>query len=179
MHVLLIDNHSRHIQDIIDELENVTVTSVEELGKSQSYDAVILSGGSKIPVLYGKEEYRDEIELIQETTKPVLGICLGCELIAYAFGATLAEHKEKVRGNVEIDISPSSLTQGVPSKVRVAEAHRWYIQNPNKLEVIGSSDWPEIIKVPGKNIWGVQFHPEVSGKHGITVLKNFLKIAKN
>ena len=76
---------------------NVEVISILDLNKVDIflYDAFVLSGSSKYAILNHLDVYSSEIELIKKSNKPILGICLGFELICYTFDEKLIFHKEQ------------------------------------------------------------------------------------
>ncbi len=111
---------------------------------------------------------KDEMTLIRESVKkniPILGICLGSQLIAKAFGAKVYPGKKKEIGfyhDIEFDNTSSSrLFQGIPSPATVFHWHGDTFDLPdNALKLAHSRDYQnQSIKI-GSAI-GVQFHLEV------------------
>ena len=72
------------------------------------------------------EIYAKEIAIIQNSTKPIIGICMGFEIIAYAFGAELRELPFKEESLMEIKVvnNDSIFTQDT---YKVEERHRWVV----------------------------------------------------
>lgn len=164
MNLLIIDNGSVHTPELIKYFADHEIKVVKYRRHtrldSQWADAFILSGGNK-PVIFNKY-YQRELELIKTTDKPIIGICLGIELIARAYNIKFAMGKQKTRGLKSIEINPEALGLEGKSQFVVFESHRWKIKQADKFEVIGwSDDGIEIIKHPTKPIIGMQFHPEV------------------
>ncbi len=128
-------------------------------GDVTDFDVVILSGGSKYQLVGNENKFTKEIDFIKNTSKPVIGICFGYELIASAFGATLRELSENKKGIYDVEILDENLGRG---KIKVFESHRWVVDKlPELFEVLAKSDdGPEIIKHKEKSIFGLQFHPE-------------------
>jgi putative intracellular protease/amidase len=62
---------------------------------SNKYDLIILSGGTNMTLLKNLPKLRKEITMIKRTSKPIIGICLGFQLIAFAFGSKLKKREEK------------------------------------------------------------------------------------
>lgn len=163
---LIINNHSIHLEqlrtlipfssDIVDWEHIVDIDQ-------DRYDIIILSGGSDVPpIAEAPEAYTKERALIRASQLPIIGICLGCELIAYEFGATLKDLGLKRKEPTQIAFhadSPLSLTQ---DKIIAYEAHSRVIDSlPQSFVTIASSDHgPEIIHHTERPLWGIQFHPE-------------------
>ena len=168
MKILLIDNHSKHRDELIDLLGNcATVETQEELfgSDTNAYDLVVLSGGSNTPsVLYSPEAYSKEMSLVLDTDTPVLGICLGSEIITKAFGGTLVDLGTVHRGDVSITIVDEGLKdRAAQSTMQVFEAHKVGVKDlPDGFVVCAYSDHgPEILRHRTRPVMGIQFHPEV------------------
>ena len=168
MKILLVDNHSKHRDELISILgKNATIETQEQLTDIDTnvFDLIVLSGGSNVPsVLYNPEKYTAEINLIQNTSSAVLGICLGSEIITEAFGGKLQDLKELHRGEILIEITNKNLKKNIKKNpLSVYEAHEVGVKTiPRDFEICAqSSHGPEIIKHKTKPIIGIQFHPEV------------------
>lgn len=164
MKILVVDNGTR----LLGKLEKLSSLfgTVEKTNKinslhAEGYDLVILSGSSTSSVLYGHDEYAEEINLIRSGGVPVIGICFGCELIAYAFGGELKELTARHHGIKEIEIL-SGVFKEKNKKVSIYENHRWIISKvPEEFEVIAMSpEGPEGIRHKSLPLYGLQFHPE-------------------
>lgn len=160
MKILVVDNHSRHINRIarlFPDKEVITQDCDDFSSESaKDFDMVVLSGGSHVYAAENvKKAYEIEIEFIKTTEKPVIGICLGCQLIAKAFGGSLEKLEDKKSGIYEITFQSR--------KYKVYESHRYTIKSlPEELQILASSETgTEIIKHKSKEIFGFQFHPEV------------------
>ena len=147
--------------------------------EAREFDLIVLSGGHKYSVEHHEKEYHNELEIIRKAKKPVLGICLGFELIAYNYGCELKRLRKKEKGIVTIELIPDDITKGL-NEIKVFESHRWVIKSPGKkLIALGSSkDGIEIIKHKTKPIYGFQFHPEIirNGLKGKLLFSNFLSV---
>ncbi len=126
-----------------------------------SFDLIILSGSGRLPIAYNMERLQKEIQLIQETAIPLIGKCLGCELINVAYGGTLCKRQEKIRGVIPITLDKEYFTKKTV-EVPVYESHRWQINKLGKdLIVLGKSNYGiEIVKHRQKPLYGFQFHTE-------------------
>lgn len=124
---------------------------------------VILSGGHGEPVTQTPERYKQEIQFILETRQPILGICLGFELLAYAFGGKLVSLPKYEHGQLAITMQVDDPIGSAGRTFRVYENHRWVVTDPGP-ELIGlakSKDGFEIIKHRTRPMYGFQFHPEM------------------
>lgn len=125
------------------------------------YDLAILSGSSRLSVVFDKEVLQKEIQFIRKAKLPIIGICFGCELVAYAFGAKLTHLERKRRGLISLKLNDKSLLPKV-DEVKVFESHKWAIKKAGKnFQVLASSSaGAEIIKHIKRKVYGLQFHPE-------------------
>ena len=174
MKTLIINNHSKYIAELSSIFSNVVILDKEKLNIDfdiSEYDLIVLSGGSNVPtVLRHPEKYENEIELIKNTNIPIVGICLGSEIIIKAFGGELKELQKKHKGIIKLKIINQYLEKILEtSKIEVAEAHHVGIQElPQNFTSYAESDHGiEIFKHNNKTIIGFQFHPEVSNNNGI------------
>ncbi len=146
-------------------------------------DLIVLSGGHSSSVQNHKKTYRREIDLIQRSGVPILGICLGFELLVVAFGGKLERLPRREKGLKEIAFSrKSKLSEGVRSPFFAYEAHRWAAKEApaGLLKVAVSDDGIEIVQSRARKMLGLQFHPEMTSKKAdaYRIIKNFLRSIK-
>lgn len=135
------------------------------------HDGLIVLGG---PMgVYEEDIYpfiKDEIMLIKDALKnniPMLGICLGAQLLAKAAGANVYKGKKKEIGWYDVELTEEGkrdgLFIGLPDEFTVFQWHGDTFDIPEKSRCLASSKlFPnQIIKV-GKNAYGIQFHLEVT-----------------
>jgi anthranilate synthase/aminodeoxychorismate synthase-like glutamine amidotransferase len=115
---------------------------------------------------------------------PVLGICLGHQAIAVAFGARVTHAPAPVHGSAcEIVHDGGPPFEGLPSHVRAGRYHSLIVDEwefPDALAVCARTNDGLVMAVRHKthSTFGLQFHPEsVLTKSGPRLLKNFLRIA--
>lgn len=166
MEILIIDNISKTISEIKRKINKFSKTKIINFQKIPNnynkYDAIVLSGGQKYAVHINPEAYEKELELIKNFNKPILGICLGFQLINYAFGEKLKKFEKKRIGEFQIKIiSKNKIFNSMTKTLKVSESHRWFVEKTNFLKTIATSEkCIEAVKHPNKEIYGVQFHPE-------------------
>ncbi|MCQ9122144.1 imidazole glycerol phosphate synthase, glutamine amidotransferase subunit [Rodentibacter pneumotropicus] len=163
-----------------------------DLHKIKSADKLILPGVGTAVAAMKNLQARGLIEVIQNLTQPVLGICLGMQLMT-AFSE---------EGNVDtLNLMPSQTAlipaTGLPlphmgwNNVRYAQgcplfegieqdSHFYFVHSyavsPNDNTIATSHYGVDFSAAIAKgNFYGVQFHPERSGKNGALVLRNFVE----
>jgi len=110
---------------------------------------------------------------------PLLGVCLGHQCIAQAFGVGVVRAEQPVHGKTsEIQHQERGLFAGIPSGFRAARYHSLIVPAaPPGFEVLAWTRAGEIMAIGHERApaWGVQFHPEsFLTEHGSTLLQNFL-----
>lgn len=173
--ILLLENGSRHTRALAHRLSDygaVVRLPYRHLTSAylESADLIVLSGGHP-SVIHHYWFFRRQFELIRQTQTPILGICLGFELIAKAYGSTLVRLPRKVHGLRHVTL------RGL--NANVWEAHRWAVSRlPNSLIAEGTSaTGVELFRHVSKPMLGCQFHPEVAepANDGPTLLDQFIR----
>jgi len=196
MRTLIIDNYlpnSPQMENLYNVLKNITVHTVEIKDYSsihagedfKLHDVIILSGSQRKLAEPGiLDTYRNEVDFIRSTQKPLLGICFGHQLLAMAFGAEIMNMGAKVEGYYMIQrLSDNEIFEGLGERFLVCESHEEMVVDvPFDFELLGNSlQCPiEVMKHSSLPIYGVQFHPErFDDKHpaGRSVLESFFKLA--
>ena len=117
---------------------------------------------------------------------PILGVCLGHQVIGAAFGAKIIRAQQLMHGKTsEITTTREGVFSGLPEKFSVNRYHSLAIERdscPGELSVTAWTDDGEIMGVrhtgfePSVRVEGVQFHPEsILTEHGHAMLRNFLE----
>lgn len=140
-------------------------------------DRVVISPGPKTP-----SEAGNSIEIIKTVAGkiPILGVCLGHQAIAEAFGATVSNAKRLCHGKASMMRHTGvGIFQGIESPMQVARYHSLSIVEdtiPNCLQVIATAD-DEIMAIRHREypIVGLQFHPEsIYTPEGKRLIENFI-----
>jgi GMP synthase (glutamine-hydrolysing) len=130
------------------------------------YHLVLLSGGLWYDdPTQQQAHYGNELEFIAAAGTPILGICLGMQLIASAFGGELMPLKEPVHGRKTIHLTQEGQDLlGWEAEVDVIARHTiGVVKAPPQFKVLAvSGECAEIIKHQNLPIAGIQFHPEMS-----------------
>jgi len=141
-----------------------------------SNDLVILSGGHNDPVLWHDDAYQQEIDIIKHHPGPIIGICLGFELICHVFGTHLHFMGERRKGlipisqSIENDLVPNHMT------VKCYENHNWSVIKLEKpLEALAhSADGIEVLRHTDRPLLGMQFHPDAEQGDGAMIFRKML-----
>ena len=187
--ILLVDNGSKHLNDIINFLrkKDAVIVKVDPLKcnlrklKREVINGVILSGGNTLRFFQKKEFNFSVIRLFRK--KPLLGICLGHEAIAEIFGGKLMPMPESMHGikNKGVVLNSSCIFSGLPVNFNIGHYHSWIIDDktlPTELEIImkDENDFNMAIKHVEYNLTGLQFHPEsIMTEHGLQMMKNWIR----
>ena len=128
------------------------------------------------------------IDLIKENSKnrnpkPLLGVCLGHQAIAEAFGANVIQSGKPIHGKVsKISHYKSKLFKNIKNPFNATRYHSLIVENktlPKILEITAITNDKVIMAIQHKKlpIFGVQFHPEsIATDFGHQLLKNFLSL---
>ncbi len=184
--ILVIDFGSQFNQVIVKALRKNNVYSElvhfeevtrEYIEQDSNIKGIILSGGPSS--IYDDNSYRID-ESIFELEIPILGICYGMQYISQLFGGVVEATDVKEYGLAEITITKDSiLTQGTPEKQNVWMSHSDSLISlgDNLIELARSDNHPAIVKHASKEIYGTQFHMEVSHtEYGLDMINNFINV---
>ena len=183
MKLLIVNNLTVELPELDKALANYSYDMIDssEINKSgfKKYDKIILSGGHIFNVLYPNKTFQNEAKIIMEFKKPLLGICLGFQLICKIYGARIEQLKKYEYGLLKINkIKDDILLQGIPDFFYVFESHHNSVKSigKNLIPLAISQHGIEIVRHASKPIWGTQFHPEHFGKKSIgrKLINNFI-----
>lgn len=123
------------------------------------------------------------IDYFDHFNGPILGECVGMQLMAIHFGGTAgpAEIPEYGLSRLKV-IEQDDLFKGLPKEFLVWESHNDEVKQAPSFTVLAMSENCKIqaIKHVSKPFYGVQFHPEVNNtEHGEEILRNFVNVAEH
>ena len=139
-------------------------------------DAAILSGG---PSSVTTDKFFNLPTFIRSFGKPILGICLGHQLVAHTLGGKVVKGKSAEYGVSKIDVdSPGVILDGMPKSFNAWVSHfDEVVKMPQGFSRLAHSETcgVEAMENPAKKIFSVQFHPEVwHTEGGERIIGNFL-----
>jgi GMP synthase (glutamine-hydrolysing) len=138
---------------------------------AESYDAVMVFGGSMHPDqdesfhwLAGESEF---LASIVSESVPVLGVCLGAQMLARAAGAPVGPATEPEVGWLEIEVTAEGQADPVlgrlPATAKVFQWHHYTFDLPaGATELARSPICTQAFRLDDKPAWGIQFHAEVT-----------------
>ncbi|TLX68729.1 MAG: imidazole glycerol phosphate synthase subunit HisH [Thaumarchaeota archaeon] len=177
--------------------QNVDI--IRSLKDLKKYNGLVLPGVGNFDSAISSMK-KDEISLTTAINNgmPILGICLGLEMLFYRSeeglldglkvleGEVLMLPKKKVKvphigwNNLLIVKGESNLLKGIPQDSWVYFVHSYHIEPKDENLIVAVTDYGSKLPVVIErlNLFGTQFHPEKSGKVGAHIMKNFLKICE-
>ena len=187
--ILLIDNYDSFAHNLARYFERlgqrtivVRNDAVDAPGvRSMRPEAVVLSPGPCTP-----REAGASLEIVRQlhATMPMLGVCLGHQVIAEALGGRVVRAPMPVHGQAsDIQHEGSGLFAGLPSPLRVGRYHSLVVEPESLPAGLRPTAWSEdgILMALEHTRWpvyGVQFHPEsILTECGYGLLANFLRSA--
>ncbi len=141
-----------------------------------SANAVILSGG---PSSVTRDPFHSLPAFIKSSSIPILGICLGHQLVAHTLGGKVVKGKSAEYGISKIEVDRQGvILKGMPSTFNAWVSHFDEVEKmPEGFVSLAHSETckVEVMENATRKIFCTQFHPEVwHTEHGETIIKNFL-----
>ncbi|MEG9194522.1 MAG: GMP synthase subunit A [Candidatus Methanoglobus sp.] len=185
--IAIIENYGQYTHRIWRTLKEIGVkaeiientTPVGEI-KRRQFAGIIFSGG---PSLERVGNCLEILERYEEFGIPLLGICLGHQLIAKYFGGEVGMGKKAEYSLIEVEIlKENDLFVGIPRILRVWASHMDEVKSmPKDFELLARSEFCEIEAIKHRKlpIYGIQFHPEVAHtEKGKEIYRNFVSLCK-
>jgi len=191
MKILVLDNYDSFTYNLVQYIERVQKAPVDVRRNDQitlkevaTYDKILISPGPGIPIEAGIS-----LDLIKAygSSKSILGVCLGHQAIAEAFGGSIVNLDtvyHGVVGQMKQVITGDYLLEGIPEDFDAGRYHSWVVEHetlPKELEITVENDEGYIMAIRHKeyDVRGVQFHPEsVLTEYGGRIVLNWLKQGK-
>ena len=187
MKILLIDNYDSFTFNLYHYLSslktNVDVIRNDKVNSSiiikEKYKKIVISPGPGNPNQSG-----NCINIVKSLHKkiPMLGVCLGHQIIGQVFGSKIIQAKKLMHGKTSKIISKKTgVLKNLPKIFEATRYHSLIIEKKTlskDLEITAETKDGLIMGIRHKkyNVHGVQFHPEsIKTKLGIKILKNFIK----
>ena len=186
--IILIDNYDSFTFNLyhylsslkvnVDVIRNDQITSNQIL--KRRYNKIVISPGPGNPNQSG-----NCLKIVKSLYKkiPILGVCLGHQIIGQVFGSKIIQAKRLMHGKTSKIISKKvGILKNLPKSFEATRYHSLIIDKKSlskHLEITAESEDGLIMAIQHKNydVHGVQFHPEsIKTKLGIKILKNFIKI---
>jgi para-aminobenzoate synthetase component 2 len=182
--ILVVDNYDSFVFNLVQYLAQLgaqcTVVRNDEVavGDADAFDGVLLSPGPGTPERAGAC-----VAMVEHCagSVPLLGVCLGHQAIAVAFGATVERAPELLHGKTsEVHHAGAGVLAGLSSPFIATRYHSLSVRPdslPDELEVTGATESGVIMAVRHREVAveGVQFHPEsVLTEGGHRMLANWL-----
>ena len=185
--IILIDNYDSFTFNLyhylsslkvhVDVIRNDQITSNEIL--KRKYNKIVISPGPGNPNQSG-----NCLKIVKSLFKriPILGVCLGHQIIGQVFGSKIVQARKLMHGKTSKIISKKiGILRNLPKNFEATRYHSLIIDKKTlskNLEITAETKDGIIMGVKHKNynVHGVQFHPEsIKTKIGIKILKNFIK----
>ena len=185
--ILVIDNYDSFTYNIVQQLgmlgaslvvmrnDQTTVAEIQNL----TPEKIVISPGPGTPADSGIS-----LDVIRQlgATVPILGVCLGHQCIAHAYGGQVVRAPQLMHGKTSlIQHDGDQLFHGVPAPFEATRYHSLIAAAPLPavLQVTARTADGEIMALRHRQhpVFGVQFHPEsILTIHGPQILKNFLEL---
>jgi anthranilate synthase/aminodeoxychorismate synthase-like glutamine amidotransferase len=186
MKILLIDNYDSFTYNLyhyiskfnrnVDVVRNDKINSRTVLKKK--YDKIVISPGPGNPNQAG-----NCLKIVKEVHKkiPILGVCLGHQVIGQVFGGKIVKAKNLMHGKIsKIKHNEKGLFKNIQPNFEATRYHSLIVERkslPKNLTITAVTKNQTIMGLMHKDydVHGFQFHPEsISTKMGIKLIKNFI-----
>lgn len=197
MKILVIGHADNRAENFIEPIKKIGETVViwradKTRRPNEKNDAIIITGGpmNALELATSKKSFfPSEIKFIKQAIKgniPILGVCLGHQLLAHLLGGKLGIAQNWQIGWQEQILTPegrqNSLFYKLPRQIINFEFHQdKVVRIPSNAKILAASRNCKIesFGINNKPIWGIQFHPEISAQIAEKILTKEQKRLKN
>ena len=185
MKIILIDNYDSFTFNLYHYLSSYSDVEVFRNDKINSdkilkkkYDKIVISPGPGNPNQAG-----NCLKIVKKLYKkiPILGVCLGHQIIGQVFGSKIVQAKSLVHGKTSKIVSKKiGILKNLPKNFEATRYHSLIVDKKTLskyLTITAETKDGIIMGIQHKNynVHGVQFHPEsIKTKYGLKILKNFI-----
>mgnify|MGYP001375485461 FL=1 len=192
--ILVIDNYDSFTYNLVDYFgkltekdiqvhrhDQISIAQIEDLNP----DYIVISPGPKDPSQAGVSK---EVVQYFYKTVPILGVCLGHQVMGEVFGGKIVQATHLMHGKTsQISHTKDPIYDGIPTPFTATRYHSLVIEKASlgpqsPLEVLATSDDDhEIMAIKHREypVYGVQYHPEsILTTEGLILLENFLKLRR-
>lgn len=191
---LMIDNYdsfvynlARYLQELGEQVvlvrnDRITAEEIERQMQDGRMEGLILSPGPKSPADCGNCR-----EIVRKLAGriPILGVCLGHQIIGHVFGAKIRKGVRPMHGKVTaITTEGKGLFAGLPRTYQVTRYHSLVVSEenfPSRLQIDARAEDGAVMAIRHRElpVYGIQFHPEaVLTEYGHALLENYTKICR-
>ena len=188
--IFLLDNYDSFTYNLVHYLEELGQIVAVERNNKLSVEDVIKQKPTKIVISPGPcdpERAGITLKLIKKAGDigiPLLGVCLGHQALAQAFGGKIIRDKVPHHGKIsEITHNSKGLFKNIKTPLKVTRYHSLIVERktlPKDFEISAETKDKTIMAIEHKTkpLHVVQFHPEsIATENGHEILKNFLKVS--
>lgn len=186
--ILVIDNYDSFTYNLVQYLgefgveqtvvrnDQITIDEIKEMKPA----AIVISPGPCTP-----KEAGISVEVVRQLHRgvPILGVCLGHQAVAEAFGGTVVKAATVMHGKTSPIIHRAEgIFKNVESPFHATRYHSLVVDRNSLPQLLEVTAWTEDGTIMGMKhkehpTVGVQFHPEsIATQHGKKILKNFLSL---
>jgi anthranilate synthase component II len=186
MKLLVVDNYDSFVYNLVHMMYNIGVDDITvikndkfQLDDVKLFDKILLSPGPGVPKDAGLMP-----KVIQQfgATKSILGVCLGHQAIAEAYGCKLKNLNEPLHGIAsKINfLEEDYLFENTPSNFHIGHYHSWVVDEKSinsQIKILAKDENENIMSIAHEHydVRGVQFHPEsVLTENGKQIISNWI-----
>jgi len=195
MNLAIIKYNAGNIQSVLNALERLGVNAevTDDPEKIRSTEKVIFPGVGEASSAMRSLKEKDLDKIIKELRQPVLGICVGMQLLCEhseendtdclgivpvkvrKFDSMLKLKVPQVGWNNIFELQ-SPLFKNIPDKSYIYNVHSYYAEDSEYTIAKCEYGLPYAAAIQKDNFYGVQFHTEKSAEVGDKIIKNFLEL---